>query len=130
MIVDHEYVVYENAGTWRLAVGVLAELWLDDEGGHLRSRALSRDIPWADDPFAQVQTLLSDLPYRRWCAYGWASFELAYAGDGEPEHVGTERLLHLVVPRTEVVLDARGAHIRSTDPAAGRQSRRPCGAPG
>jgi salicylate synthase len=114
---DEDYFVYENEGTWTVALGVAAELWIDGDGGHLRGPAVRRDIAWADDPFARVQSLLAELPLRRWCAYGWASFELAYRMDGEQVAVGSERLLHLVVPRTEIRLTAERVRVRSMDDA-------------
>jgi anthranilate synthase component 1/salicylate synthetase len=111
------YFVYENAGVWTFAGGVLAELWIDGEGVHLNSPEVQRDVSWSGDPFAQVQLLFDELPYLRWCAYGWAAFELTYAraGGGPGSRTGGERLLHLVVPRTEVRITGGGARIRSVD---------------
>lgn len=113
--VDDDYVVYENAGVWTFAGGIFAEVWLDSTGAHLRSPESRRDIPWSGDPLAQVQALLDELPYRRWCAYGWSAFELSCARDGNLSDVGNERLLQLVIPRTEVRVTAEGAHIRCVD---------------
>jgi len=111
----NEYFVYENAGTWTFAADIFAELWLDRTGAHLRSPESHRDIRWGNDPLSQVQSLLDDLPYRRWCAYGWTAFELSYAKGGDLSNIGDERLMHLVVPRTEVRITAEGARIRSVD---------------
>jgi salicylate synthase len=111
-----DYFVYENAGVWSFAGGVLAELWLDGDGAHLRAPEIERDVAWTGDPFSQVQLLLAELPCPRWCAYGWTAFELTYARAGGPGgRPGGERLLHLVVPRTEVRITGGGARIRSVD---------------
>lgn len=116
---EHDHVVYENAGTWTLAVGVHAEIWLDSTGAHLRSPGHRRDVGWADDPFAQVQQLLAELPEPAWRAYGWAAFELAHTRGPDPYVIEPgERLLHLVVPRTEVRLGPDGVAVRSVDDTA------------
>ncbi|MEV0675042.1 salicylate synthase [Actinosynnema sp. NPDC050436] len=109
-----EYVLYEDAAHWTYAGGVLAEIYADADGIHLRGVA-EEDLPWDDRPFERVQALLRALPVDGWHAYGWAAFELHHAcahgtarGDG--------RYLHLVVPRTEVRIRAGQAHLRSVDP--------------
>jgi salicylate synthase len=119
-LVKHDdYFVYENAGVWTFAGGILAELWVDGDGAHLRSPEVQRDLAWSGDPVPQVQFLLDELPYLRWCAYGWTSFELTYAAESGPgEAAGDGRLLHLVVPRTEVRITGGTARIRSVEEVA------------
>lgn len=109
-----DYVVYENGGQWSFASGVLAEISLDRSGARM---CLAEEIllPWDGVPLTQVQSLLDSVPVAGWRAYGWAAFELAYAKDGDISNIGDQRLLHLVVPHTEVRLEHGGAHLRSAD---------------
>lgn len=111
-----DYVVYEREGTWSFAGGVLAEVTLDPSGAALRG-PVEASLPWDGAPLRQVRTLLDRVAVDGWRAYGWAAFELAYAKDGDLSTVGGQRLLHLVVPRTEVRLADGWAWLRSTDKA-------------
>ncbi|MEU6862308.1 salicylate synthase [Streptomyces sp. NPDC046876] len=111
-----DYVVYEGPQGWSYAGGTLAQLTLDRSGARL-SHEGETFLPWDGKPLQQVQSLLDTLPVDGWRAYGWAAFELSYAKDGAVDHVGDERLLHLVVPRTEVRLGEGTALVRSADPA-------------
>lgn len=109
-----DYVVYENGGQWSFASGVLAEVSLDRSGARLRHQK-ETVLPWDGAPLEQVQSLLDSVRVENWRAYGWAAFELAYAKDGDISNVGDQRLLHLVVPYTEVRLGHGEAHLRSAD---------------
>ncbi|MFB7620034.1 salicylate synthase [Kitasatospora sp. NPDC056181] len=113
-----DYVVYENGGTWSYAGGALAEITLDRTGARLhRPRGEEVHLPWDGHPLQQVQTLLDTVDTAHWRAYGWAAFELSYAKDGDTAHIGDQRLLHLVVPHTEIRIDAGQAHLRCADQA-------------
>jgi salicylate synthase len=109
-----DYVVYENGGQWSFASGVLAELSLDRRGARMRQPEETL-LPWDGAPLRQVQHLLDTVPIEGWRAYGWAAFELAYAKNGDISAVGDQRLLHLVVPHTEVRLEGGWARLRSAD---------------
>jgi anthranilate synthase component 1/salicylate synthetase len=109
-----DYVVYENSGQWAFASGSLAEVRLDRNGAHLRGPN-DTFLPWDGNPLGQVRRLLDSVPVDGWRAYGWAAFELAYAKDGDLTNVGEERMLHLVVPHTEVRIQHGWAHMRSPD---------------
>jgi anthranilate synthase component 1/salicylate synthetase len=112
-----DYVIYEGEGLWSFAGGVLAEISLTRSGARLRG---PEDVllPWDGSPLRQVQTLLDRVDVDGWRAYGWATFELAYAKDGDLSAVDGQRLLHLVVPRTEVRLADGWAWLRSTEKEA------------
>jgi anthranilate synthase component 1/salicylate synthetase len=110
-----DYVVYENGGQWSFAGGVLAEVSLDRSGARLRDMETTV-LPWDGQPLRQVQNLLDRVPVVGWRAYGWAAFELAYVKSGDIGSVGDQRLLHLVVPHTEVRLCDGSAYVRSADP--------------
>jgi anthranilate synthase component 1/salicylate synthetase len=109
-----DYVVYESDGQWSFAGGVLAELSLDRTGVWMR-QATETWLPWNGAPLRQVQRLLDGVRVKGWRAYGWAAFELAYAKDGDVSDIGDQRLLHLIVPHTEVRIGAGGAYLRSAD---------------
>ncbi|GGW41918.1 salicylate synthase [Streptomyces lucensis JCM 4490] len=111
-----DYVVYENGGTWSYAGGATAEITLDRTGARLR-QGEEVHLPWDGRPLRQVQNLLDAVQVKDWRAYGWAAFELSYAKDGDLRHVGDQRLLHLVVPHTEVRIDSGEAYLRSADQA-------------
>ena len=110
-----DYVVYECGGEWSFACGALADISLDRTGASMR-RPQARFLPWDGAPLEQVQTLLDAVPVEGWRVYGWAAFELAYAKDGDTTHIGDQRLLHLIVPRTEVRFGPTEARLRSVDP--------------
>jgi salicylate synthase len=111
-----DYIVYERAGQWSFASGVLAEVTLDRTGVSLRQGTDAPVLlPWDGAPLRQVQRALDGLVMENWRAYGWAAFELAHAKDGNPERVGDQRLLHLFVPHTEVRCAAGKAQVRSAD---------------
>lgn len=116
------HVVYERDGCWSVALGTLAEVEATpttvvsrvpggaESAGH---PPVTRSATWTDSPLPAVSAALAGLPVPEWRAYGWAGFELAYVHAGMPELVADHKLLHLVVPRTEVRLTAGGATIRS-----------------
>jgi salicylate synthase len=110
-----EFVIYENDGHWSYAGGVLADLRLDRDGARLSGLRKAR-LPWSDRPLRQVSELLARVPVRGWRAYGTVAFELSYAKDGDREHLDNQRLLHLVVPQTEVRLSSGLAQVRARDP--------------
>ncbi|GAA3850051.1 salicylate synthase [Saccharothrix violaceirubra] len=110
------YVVYETGGTWAYAGGVRAELTLDRTGAVLKQEnAPDTVLPWSDKPLHQVSRLLDAVTIPGWRAYGWATFELSYAKDGDLDHVSANRLLHLIVPKAEVRIIAGAAHLRAAD---------------
>lgn len=111
-----DYVVYENSGTWSYAGGSFAEITLDRTGARLRQQEEVM-LPWDGRPLEQVQDLLDAVRIKDWRAYGWATFELSYAKDGDVRHIGDQRLLHLVVPHTEIRIEGGEAHLRSADQA-------------
>ncbi|UED88039.1 salicylate synthase [Streptomyces profundus] len=111
-----EHVLYENAGTWSYAGGALAEVTLDRHGARLRQPE-AVTLPWDGDPLRQVRDLLDSVRVEGWRAYGWAAFELSHASAGDIAHIGDERLLHLVVPRTEVRIEGGLAWLRAADQA-------------
>lgn len=108
-----DYVVYERGGEWSFAGGVLAEVSLDRTGARMRGPGCERTLCWDAAPLQQVHRLLGDLPVQGWRAYGWAAFELAYAKDGDRDSIGAQRLMHLIVPETEVRLSAGTARVRA-----------------
>jgi salicylate synthase len=110
-----DYAVYENQGQWSFASGVLAELSLDRGGARMRRTAGTTLLPWTTTPLRQVQSLLGTVPVADWRAYGWAAFELAFAKDRDTSGIGDQRLLHLMVPHTEVRIQHDRALLRSAD---------------
>ncbi|MFE0019901.1 salicylate synthase [Amycolatopsis sp. NPDC059021] len=108
-----DVVVYEGTDSWYYAQGVLAEIQVDAR--HVRRvHGTECEIrPWHGDPLPLVAEALRELGIPGWRAYGWAGFELAYAKAGMPELLdGTWPLLHLIVPRTEMIISGNDAVIR------------------
>ncbi len=138
-----DYTVYERPGLWTFAGGVAGEVIL--EPGVVRSRWLdgpsltsatsmdpleslvslvslgsvnsadsvnsfdSVDEPWSGRPAAALEAALRAAPWPVWNAYGWIAFEFAAL-------TPAGRLAHLVVPRTEVRIEAGRALVVSVDP--------------
>jgi salicylate synthase len=112
-----EYVIYENDGLWCYAGGVLADVQLDRDGARLHG-VQEAELAWSNQPLQRICELLAMVPIQDWRAYGWVAFELSYAKDGSREHLHDQKLLHLMVPRSEVRLRGGYAHVRASDPAA------------
>ncbi|MEU8385569.1 salicylate synthase [Streptosporangium sp. NPDC048865] len=141
-----DYTVYERPGLWTFAGGVLGEVvlepgvvrsrWLDGPSltasasvESLRSvesvESLTSlppfspaapdvsagwvDEPWSGRPAEALEAALRAAPWPAWNAYGWIAFEFAALSPAG-------RLAHLVVPRTEVRIEAGRALVTSVDP--------------
>jgi anthranilate synthase component 1/salicylate synthetase len=114
--ISETYVVYEHDNTWRFAGGVTAEIMVSRRGVRLRWDGRQRELSWNGRPLQQVAGLLAELRIADWRAYGWAAFELAYAEAGRLGWMDEDTpLLHLIVPRVEVVIEAGHALVRSAD---------------
>lgn len=109
------YVVIEREGRYAIAGDVLAELRADRDG---LSCCVDGDnlTAYQGTPFRSMARALDALPIRDWRVYGWVAFELSYIDAGLQVDDGL--LAHLIVPRTEVILRAGTALLRSTDLAA------------
>lgn len=106
-------LVYENAGTWHCALGVLAEVRVD-RGGVRQLDSDGREVrSWSGNPFRALPLALSNLDIVGWRAYGWTAFELAYLGVGQADNAPEGTLAQLVIPRTEVTAAVSGTTIRS-----------------
>ncbi|GAA3410857.1 salicylate synthase [Streptosporangium vulgare] len=70
----------------------------------------SVDEPWSGRPAAALEAALRAAPWPVWNAYGWIAFEFASL-------TPAGRLAHLVVPRTEVRVEAGRALVVSMDAA-------------
>ncbi|MGW2393766.1 salicylate synthase [Streptomyces lydicamycinicus] len=110
----HDYMVYENQGTWSFAAGRLAELRLSPAGIELTCGPLVRHLPLVKG-LPAVGSLLASLPLRGWRAYGWARFELADVLSGATLPAGSGDLLFLVVPAMEVRITDGRALLRASD---------------
>ncbi|MEU8137817.1 salicylate synthase [Streptodolium elevatio] len=121
------HVVYERNGCWLVALGTLAEI--EATSGHVVTRVPDPElvpgaagsgehrVAWTGSPLPAVSAALDRLRIPEWRAYGWAGFELAYVHAGMPELAGDARLLHLLLPRTEVRLADGRAEVRSVSAA-------------
>ncbi|WP_151483387.1 salicylate synthase [Streptomyces albicerus] len=110
-----EYVVYERAGTWTYAAGPAATVTVDAEQVTARCGTRTATQPTSATPLEQVAEALAHLPHRDWRVHGWAAFELAHLLHPDTGTVGTEPVLHLMVPSTEVELTPGKARIRTAD---------------
>jgi salicylate synthetase len=113
----NDHVVYERPGNWTFAGGVLGEVVL--EGGAGRRVVRARwdggepvERSWSGRPADALDEAFRSCPFPEWNAYGWIAFEFAARAD----HAGT-RLAHLIVPRTEVRIEAGRARVTSVDAA-------------
>ncbi len=110
-----DYAVYESQGQWSFAGGALAEVYLDSTGTTVRQAGQTTLLAWDDSPLQQVRSALDTVLLEDWRAYGWATFELAYAKDGDTALLDGQRLLHLVIPQTEVRIADGVARVRATE---------------
>lgn len=110
-----QHVVYERDGDCWFAGGALGEIVVDRS--EIRARWLTDEstAPLGPQPLRQVQEKLTDMAVAGWHAYGWMAFEFSHLHTDRPDRAGDDRLLHLVVPHSEVRLRQDGALVRSTD---------------
>lgn len=110
-----QYVVYEREGDCWFAGGALGEIVVDRS--EIRARWLTDETatPLGAHPLRQVQEHLAAMDVAGWHAYGWMAFEFSHLHTDRPDRAGDDRLLHLVVPHSEVRLRQNGALVRSTD---------------
>ncbi|TYB41768.1 salicylate synthase [Actinomadura chibensis] len=110
-----DYVVYERPGSWTFAGGLLGEVVLDADRVHARwpGRAPAARA-WTGRPADALRDTFAAAPLPAWNAYGWIAFEFA-----APEPRG--RLAHLLVPRTEVTVEAGRARVTGVDAAEAEQ---------
>ncbi len=97
----HPRLLYERDGQFRIGLGSRVELLAGPRTVRLRHGADTEIVAVQDDPLATVAMLLDRLTIPCWSAFGWASFELAYAMAGLPVADG-QPLIHIVVPEVEV----------------------------
>lgn len=110
------YAVYERAGEYCFAAGVLAEARISAERVHLALGTRTRQFATPPDPLDAVVMFAEQVPVSGWRMYGWAAFELALLlAHQEVEGPDTD-LMHLSVPRIEVRLSQGEGLIRATDP--------------
>ncbi|MFF8669637.1 salicylate synthase [Streptomyces sp. NPDC015242] len=111
-----QYMVYERDGEWWFAGGALGEVVADRSA--VRGRWLTEEHtdPVGPHPLRQVQENLARMAVEDWHAYGWMAYEFAHLHTDRPDRAGAGRLLHLVVPHSEVRLRQTDAEVRSTDP--------------
>jgi len=109
------YVVYERGGVWRFAGGAAGEVTLDRRGFRIRWGDDEQLHPMTTDPSRALASILAKAPMADWRAYGWTAFEFAYAQAGLTRLAGDGTLLHLVLPRVEIELDATGITLYGND---------------
>ncbi|GAA3282461.1 chorismate-binding protein [Streptomyces lavendulae] len=103
------HVLYEKAGCWSYAAGVLAEITVErGRAGWNRPAGGERDQ--AGHPFTQVDRLLRRAPLRGWRAYGWIGYEVDERRGSWP----TGTTMHLMIPSVEIRLSADESVIRTT----------------
>ncbi|MBF4621222.1 salicylate synthase [Clavibacter sp. VKM Ac-2542] len=113
---DEPHVILEEAGRFSCAIGAWAEVVVDRRVVRLRVRGEAEVVvPWRDRPLRVVDRLLAGLGPDRGRAYGTACFELACAHAGMPVAAEAGELLHVILPRTEVVIADGLATVRSGD---------------
>jgi salicylate synthetase len=110
-----EYLLYEGKEETRLALGERARLVLSGDGLSLfDGKHTTREA--CTDPLKQAERLLSSLPFPDWSAYGYIGFDVARSY-GPYSRCIAEPVLALLVPETEVLLNAEGVTIRTTGEA-------------
>lgn len=110
------YAVYERAGEYSFAAGVLAEARVSPERVRLTLGTRTRQFTTPPNPLDAVAMLAAQVPVSGWRMYGWAAFELALLLARQDVGHPDADLMHLFVPRVEVRLSRGEALIRGTDP--------------
>jgi anthranilate synthase component 1/salicylate synthetase len=111
-----QYMVYEREGEWWFAGGALGEVVVDRSTVRRRWLTEEHADPRGPHPLRQVQEQLAEMAVEGWHAYGWMAYEFSHLHTARPDRAGDRRLLHLVVPHSEVRLRQGAAEVRSTDP--------------
>jgi salicylate synthetase len=109
-------MLYEQDDTWLFAGGSVGRIVVTarevraEWPGSVSSRA------WAGSPFPVLNEMLAAAPIEHWQAFGWVSFELAYAMNAAgPNGSGAagSPIMQLIVPHTQVLISADKTVIRS-----------------
>ena len=109
------YTLYECRGEWSLGMDAALSLIVDARGTVHHSNGSSRE---GNRPCAGIAEALADIPFTGWRAYGRATFEFAHLAYGIHAVSGSEPLLRLSIPQSEIRLRDGLALIRSLDPSA------------
>ncbi|GGN84827.1 putative anthranilate synthase component I TrpE2/ Salicylate synthase MbtI [Nocardia rhizosphaerihabitans] len=113
-----EYVMYEQPGGWVFAADPLGSVELD--AGELRTvwgdKTTAR--AWTGSPAQVVDAALAELPLEGRNAYGWIGFEFCAFSLAATRYLNPlTPLVHLMIPRIEVRIDATGVRISGATPA-------------
>lgn len=106
--------IYERAGEWSVGLGKAAEIVADSGGVVLRYGESVRR--WDGERLCgAIAEALAALPFEGWRVYGSANFELARHIYDLPLTPETGRLLHLIVPETDIRIRQGECRVRSLD---------------
>jgi salicylate synthase len=112
-----DFVLYEQEGVWHYAGGTAGSIVVNSREVLVEWDGKHHRMPWSGNPLPMVSGALAEFPAdasrQPWNAYGWATFELAYALHGLPVPDSGLPLLRLVIPHTEAIIDATGTLVRS-----------------
>ena len=109
---EENYLVYECEDEWSIGLGSVMDIIVKPNGDVWRSDGLL----WDDVPTQEALTnAMTDIPFNKWRAYGWADFELSYVFKNMNIPLGEKSLLKLSIPRCEVRLTKNSVCIRAFD---------------
>jgi salicylate synthetase len=112
-----EFMLYEQDNAWLYAGGSAGRITVTAREVRAEWLGSVSVKAWAGSPFPVLNEMLAAAPIEQWQAFGWVSFELAYAmsavagpnGSGEADWP----VIQLIVPHTQVLISADRTVIRS-----------------
>jgi salicylate synthetase len=112
-----EFVLYEQDNAWLYAGGSAGRITVTAREVRAEWPGSVSVKAWAGTPFPVLDEMLAAAPIEQWQAFGWASFELAYAMSAAAGPNGSEAadgpVMQLIVPHTQVLISADRTVIRS-----------------
>jgi salicylate synthetase len=107
-----EFVMYERPGEWVFAADPIGGVELDVEELRVSWNGETTVSAWEGSPATVVDRALGTLPLDGRNAYGWIGFEFCAWSLGATAHLRPRTsLVHLMIPRIEVVVGEAGVRI-------------------
>ena len=108
------YVMYEGKNEVRIAGNELLHISVSQDRVFLSGLGKSYSEV-VDDPFKNLESLLSSLPIDNWTAYGYVAFDVARFYSSYSKAM-EQKLCNFLIPETELRFTEEGTYIKTTKP--------------
>jgi salicylate synthetase len=111
-----EYLLYENAGEWVLAIGVQAMVELDNDELRVIRDGVTQRQQWSGRPGPVLGEAVDRLLLETEHVFGWIAFEFGVYRYGLQERLAPKTpLARIFWPRIRIVVTAQAVHLHGAD---------------